>query len=154
MGKAKLVTVYTLDNQTAYATFGYIGFVGALAGMSHAGITVSQTNLDNAMVNFDGIAWPVRLRQLLAEASTLEDAETLWSANSNTAAFNFLGTIPVSPTHSPAVHVQCVSPRILQSERAQASRLRLHWRPSATSQPGSTTTIRSKQPRPITATRR
>jgi hypothetical protein len=58
--------------------------------MSAAGITVSEANLDNSDVSFRGIAWPLRLRQLLASATNLDDARALWAAAANTGAFNFL----------------------------------------------------------------
>ena len=86
----KLVTVYKINGAHAYATFGYAGFAGALAGMSGGGITVSEANLDNAMVAFDGLAWPMRLRDVMGRAATLSEAEAVWAETNNTAAFNFL----------------------------------------------------------------
>lgn len=71
-------------------TIGFSGFFGALAGQSEAGITVSEANLDNSRVSFDGIPWPIRLRQLLGEASSLSEARRMWASEPNTAAFNFL----------------------------------------------------------------
>jgi hypothetical protein len=87
----KLVAVYSLEGQTPYATFGYAGFAGALAGMSKAGLSVSEANLDNGKVAFDGLAWPLRLRQVLGAATTLAEARAVWAEGGpNTAAFNFL----------------------------------------------------------------
>ena len=87
----KLVTVYRLEGQRApYATMGFAGFTAALAGMSGAGITVSEANLDNGAVGFNGLAWPLRLRRILALATDLGSAKALWAATDNTAAFNFL----------------------------------------------------------------
>ena len=94
ISKHKLVTIYNIDNidnvHNKYATVGYPGYIGALAGMNNRGITVSEANLDNSAVSFDGIPWPMRLRQILGNANTLDDAITLWKAAPNTAAFNFL----------------------------------------------------------------
>ena len=88
----KLVTVvrYTGDDSVPYATMGFPGYWGALAGMSAAGITVSEANLDNADVSFRGIAWPLRLRQILGSATSLADARSMWAKAPNTGAFNFL----------------------------------------------------------------
>jgi hypothetical protein len=88
----KLVTVvrYSGADYVPYATFGTAGFWGALAGMSAAGITVSEANLDNSDVSFRGIAWPLRLRQILASAQSLDDARSIWAQAANTGAFNFL----------------------------------------------------------------
>ena len=87
----KLVTVYRLEGQRApYATMGFAGFTAALAGLSGAGITVSEANLDNGAVGFNGLAWPLRLRRILALATDLGSAKALWAATDNTAAFNFL----------------------------------------------------------------
>ena len=87
----KLVAIYDLDTEAnVYATVGFAGYIGALAGMSNEGITVSEANLDNGEVSFDGIAWPMRLRQILGTAQNLTQARTLWHSQPNTAAFNFL----------------------------------------------------------------
>eukprot|EP00051_Salpingoeca_urceolata_P002241 m.48388 g.48388 ORF g.48388 m.48388 type:complete len:599 (+) comp11994_c0_seq2:66-1862(+) len=90
IARHKLVTVYNVTGRQPYATFGMGGFVGALAGMSAAGVTVSEANLDNGAVAFDGLAWPLHLRNLMGRATTLADVRRMWHANNNTAAFNFL----------------------------------------------------------------
>lgn len=88
----KLVTVvrYSGADAIPYATFGTPGYWGALAGISGAGVTVSEANLDNSDVSFRGIAWPLRLRQVLASAQNLADARAVWAQAANTGAFNFL----------------------------------------------------------------
>lgn len=86
----KLVTVYSIEGQHPYATFGFAGIVGALAGLSAPGIAVSEANLDNSEVSFDGIPWPYRLREMLGDAKDLDEARSLWHSHNNTAAFNFL----------------------------------------------------------------
>ena len=91
ISKHKLITIYDLDSDDdVYATVGFAGYFGSLAGMNRHGITVSEANLDNSEVSFDGIPWPLRLRQILGTAETLDDARSIWSAQPNTAAFNFL----------------------------------------------------------------
>ena len=91
ISKHKLITIYnTTTDKNMYTTVGFAGYFGALAGMSNKGITVSEANLDNGEVSFDGIAWPMRLREILSTAQSLNDARDIWHSKSNTAAFNFL----------------------------------------------------------------
>ena len=58
--------------------------------MSAAGLTVSEDNLDNSAVAFDGLSWPYRLRDVLANAGDLQEAMTVWNLTDNTASNNFL----------------------------------------------------------------
>jgi hypothetical protein len=81
----KLITVYRIDGQVPYATFGFTGFAGALAGNSKRGLTVSEANLDNGAVAFDGLAWPLRLRHILGNARNLTQARSIWKETPNTA---------------------------------------------------------------------
>jgi len=86
----KLITVLHPPNANAYATFGFASGIGALAGMSRAGMTVSEMNLDNAETTFDGPPFPLRLRMVLENASSLAEARALWDATNNTDSMNFL----------------------------------------------------------------
>eukprot|EP00041_Stephanoeca_diplocostata_P015480 m.295767 g.295767 ORF g.295767 m.295767 type:complete len:526 (+) comp20047_c0_seq8:113-1690(+) len=88
----KLVTVYNITGTLgAYSTIGFAAnFAGALAGMSTHGITVSQANLDNSEVTFDGFPWPLRLRYVMEYAANKADVYKMWSTTNNTAAFNYL----------------------------------------------------------------
>ena len=92
IAKEKLITVYDIDGlQSPYATVGFGAFLsGAVAGISKNGITVSEANLDNSNVSFDGFPWPLRLRYIMEKSNNLEDARSIWQKTSNTAAFNFL----------------------------------------------------------------
>lgn len=91
--KFKLITVF--DNiegakPGSYATMGFSVGLGALAGMSDSGISVSEMNLDNNVVTFDGLAFPLRLRYVLEQATSLSTAMGVWNATNNTNSFNFL----------------------------------------------------------------
>ena len=59
ISKLKLVTVYDIDGLgSPYATVGFGALLsGAIAGMSKSGITVSEANLDNSEVTFQGFPW-------------------------------------------------------------------------------------------------
>jgi hypothetical protein len=71
-----------------------VGFsfgLGALAGMSKSGLTVSEMNLDNSAVTFFGLPFPLRLRYVLeAAGGDLTSAMSVWNATNNTNSFNFL----------------------------------------------------------------
>lgn len=89
----KLITVF--DNiegaiPGSYATMGFAVGLGALAGMSDSGVSVSEMNLDNNVVTFNGLAFPLRLRYVLEQATDLASAMTVWNATNNTNSFNFL----------------------------------------------------------------
>jgi hypothetical protein len=82
----KLVTVYN----NSYATVGFAFGLGALAGMSARGVSVSEMNLDNSDVTLRGLPFPLRLRYVLEEAKDLETAQAAWAATNNTNSFNFM----------------------------------------------------------------
>jgi hypothetical protein len=81
---AKLVTVIhpPEPGRITHATVGFAGFLGAIAGQSSAGLTVSQSNLDNSRVTMDGASWPYRLRYLMETARTVADVRAVYSEGS------------------------------------------------------------------------
>jgi hypothetical protein len=90
INKHKLVVVYSLPGVQKYASLGFTFGMGALAGISTQGVTVSEMNLDNSVVTFKGPPFPLRLRKVLEEASSLQQALAVWNATQNTNSFNFL----------------------------------------------------------------
>lgn len=91
--KYKLVTFYHLDDAVLsnnYATIGFAYGLGALAGISDLGITVSEMNLDNDQVTFSGVPFPLRLRMVLEQSNDLKSANQTWYSTNNTNSFNFL----------------------------------------------------------------
>ena len=68
----------------AHATFGFGGLIGALAGMSAAGLTTHEANLESNRDSFRGFPWLLRLRYLLERADNLASAEDVWRATNNT----------------------------------------------------------------------
>ena len=82
--KHKLITIINEDSSHAHAAIGYAVGLGALAGMSSKGITVSEMNLDNNEVTFNGLAFPLRLRMIMGKSENLQQAMTLWNATNNT----------------------------------------------------------------------
>lgn len=101
INKYKLVSFFHIQEKNstsfipAYATTGFASGLGALAGMSSSGISVSEMNLDNSRVTFDGVPFPLRLRAVLEGATDLGSALDVWRATNNTNSFNFLiGSAP------------------------------------------------------------
>jgi len=88
----KLVTVYHPPEPGlfAHATFGFGGLVGALAGVSAAGLTVHEANLESNIDSFRGFPWLLRLRHIMEHASSLKEARALWEATNNTVGFNHM----------------------------------------------------------------
>jgi hypothetical protein len=87
----KLVTVYEVDGVASrYATFGFAVGLGALAGMSSAGLSVAEMNLDNSLTTFDGPPFPLRLRMVLEQATDLASAKAVWTATNNTDSMNYM----------------------------------------------------------------
>lgn len=94
--KWKLITFFSITDPKyppvagTYASLGFATGLGALAGMSSKGITVSEMNLDNDRVTFNGLAFPLRLRYIMERSTDLASAKAAWLATNNTNSFNFL----------------------------------------------------------------
>lgn len=72
----------------AHATVGFAGLQGALTGMSAAGLTVHEANLEEKQESFRGFPWMLRLRWIMTQALNLADAKAMWAASNNTVGFN------------------------------------------------------------------
>lgn len=102
INKYKLVSVLSITDPKYYntadnrpiggkqVTLGFALGIGALAGMNANGVTVSEMNLDNSVVTFQGVPFPLRLRYILLQATNLDEALKTWDATNNTNSFNFL----------------------------------------------------------------
>lgn len=85
----KLVTVYhPPEGGHPHATVGFAAIQGALTGMSAAGLTVHEANLEEAQETFRGFPWLLRLRWLMEHADDLASAKAIWEATNNTVGFN------------------------------------------------------------------
>ena len=87
VSRAKLVTVYHPPEagRAAYASIGFAGFVGAIAGMSERGVSVTQSNLDNSRVTMRGVMWPFRMRYILETATTVADVRSVYTSGALSA---------------------------------------------------------------------
>ena len=92
INRNKLITVFHPPEagRHAHATFGFGGLVGALAGMSAAGLTTHEANLESNRDSFRGFPWLLRLRYVLERASDLQSAKEVWLATNNTVGFNHM----------------------------------------------------------------
>ena len=98
INRHKLAVVYHIDDPEfggvpkggASMSLGFSFGLGALAGLNQEGVTVSEMNLDNDVVTFSGVPFPLRLRMVLEGATDLTSAMQVWNATNNTNSFNFL----------------------------------------------------------------
>ena len=98
INRHKIVIFFDIDDPKyggkpqggVYASVGFAFGLGALAGMSQAGITTSEMNLDNDVVTFAGMPFPLRLRAILEQSTDLHSAMVVWNSTHNTNSFNFL----------------------------------------------------------------
>ncbi len=72
----------------AHATIGWAGIWGAITGISAAGITVHEANLESDDITFRGFPWVLRLRHVMANAKTISEAVAIWQSTNNTVGFN------------------------------------------------------------------
>jgi len=86
----KLITVFHPPpyEGVPHATVGFAGLYGALTGMSSAGITVHEAGDDNYAETFEGLAWTLRLRDVMERATNLDEAQAVWSESNNTMGLN------------------------------------------------------------------
>merc|ERR1712000_371944 len=83
-----LITVHHPKDGHSHATLGFAGVWGALTGISSAGLTVHEANLESNDVTFYGFPWLLRLRHIMAYTDDLESGLAMWTATNNTVGFN------------------------------------------------------------------
>eukprot|EP01100_Stratorugosa_tubuloviscum_P012095 TRINITY_DN557_c0_g2_i1.p1 TRINITY_DN557_c0_g2~~TRINITY_DN557_c0_g2_i1.p1 ORF type:complete len:498 (-),score=188.84 TRINITY_DN557_c0_g2_i1:264-1757(-) len=88
ISKYKLLTIYHEQNKYSYATIGFAGLIGALTGISNAGVTVHEAGNDVNKETFDGFTWTLRLRSIMAQYSDLQSIMKFWNATNNTLGMN------------------------------------------------------------------
>lgn len=77
IGPLRLLTIFVPEGEGAghpFATVGYAGMVGALAGMSSAGIAVSEVGSTGVLERLTGEPWVLRNLDILEHASDLDEA--------------------------------------------------------------------------------
>eukprot|EP01027_Heterolobosea_sp_BB2_P016936 GEZU01024037.1.p1 GENE.GEZU01024037.1~~GEZU01024037.1.p1 ORF type:complete len:527 (+),score=161.19 GEZU01024037.1:76-1656(+) len=86
----KLLTVYHPEGKIAHVTVGFAGVLGALTGMSAAGLTVHEAGNDVVTETFLGFTWTLRLRYIMENANNLAEAKALWEQTNNTLGMNHM----------------------------------------------------------------
>jgi len=71
INKNKIIFVWKIKNTIPHTTIGYPGIIGALTGMSKAGLTVHEAGLSSYKSSEHGFQWTLRLRYILMHASNL-----------------------------------------------------------------------------------
>jgi hypothetical protein len=82
--------VWKVKDTIPHATIGYPGIIGALTGMSKAGLTVHEAGLDSMKETELGFQWTLRLRYILMNAHNLAEAKKIWQETENTFGMNHM----------------------------------------------------------------
>ncbi len=88
--KFKTVFVWKIDGTIPHVTLGFPGLMGALTGMSKAGLTVHEAGLDSMRATEVGFQWSLRLRYVMMHASNLREARKIWEETNNTLGMNHM----------------------------------------------------------------
>jgi len=93
----KGITVYAPDGEFMHATIGYLGFIGALAGISERGLVVSEVGSESVMERLKGMPWTLKFREILETAGSFDQAVKLATGTADdgvprppTIGYNFL----------------------------------------------------------------
>ena len=71
INKHKLIVVWKIKDTIPHTTIGFPGIIGALTGMSQAGLTVHEAGLDSMKETELGFQWTLRLRYVMMYAHNL-----------------------------------------------------------------------------------
>lgn len=85
-----MIAVYKPNGQIPHVTLGFAGLPGALAGMSAAGLTVHEANLEENVLSWEAFPWILRLRYIMENAINLQQALAIWNTTKNTGGFNHM----------------------------------------------------------------
>jgi hypothetical protein len=75
INKNKVIFVWNIKDTIPHTTIGFPGTLGALTGMSQAGITVHEAGLDSMKETELGLQWTLRLRYILMHAKNIAEAK-------------------------------------------------------------------------------
>jgi hypothetical protein len=90
INKNKVVFVWKVKGTIPHATIGFPGVIGALTGMSQAGLTVHEAGLDSMKETELGLQWTLRLRYILMHSKNLAEAKAFWLETENTFGMNHM----------------------------------------------------------------
>jgi hypothetical protein len=78
LNKHKIIFVWKVKGTIPHATIGFPGIIGALTGISQAGLTVHEAGLDSMKATELGLQWTLRLRYILMHARNLAESKAFW----------------------------------------------------------------------------
>ena len=90
INKNKMVFVWKAKGTIPHTTIGFPGVIGALTGMSQAGITVHEAGLGSLKETELGFQWTLRLRYILMHAKNLAESKDIWLRTENTFGMNHM----------------------------------------------------------------
>jgi hypothetical protein len=70
----RLITVFVPEGETPYVTIGYVGFMGALAGLSTKGIALGHVGSTNTLERLKAEPGLIKSREILGKAKNLDEA--------------------------------------------------------------------------------
>ncbi len=74
IAKFKMLTIWVPDNEIPHMTISYAGFIGAIAGMSEAGLGIGEVGSGSVLERLNGEPWVLKLREILEKAHNLDEA--------------------------------------------------------------------------------
>ena len=78
MNKHKTLFIWKIHGTIPHATLGFPAILGALTGISKAGLTVHEAGLDSLRETEIGFQWTLRLRYVMMYAENLQEAKKIW----------------------------------------------------------------------------
>jgi hypothetical protein len=90
MNKNKIIYIWKIKDTIPHTTIGFPGIIGALTGMSQAGITVHEAGLSSMKETELGFQWTLRLRYIMMHAHNLAEAKKIWQSTENTFGMNHM----------------------------------------------------------------
>ena len=77
MNRLKAVTFWVPDEGLAQATIGYLGFQGAMSGISEAGVVTGEVGSTGVLERLQGTPWTLKHRETLMKTADLDEALAL-----------------------------------------------------------------------------
>lgn len=84
------VKLHEIRGSENYVNIGYAGFAGVLSGINGRGISVGEIGAKSADETMKGVPMPFLLKRILAESTSLADAENFFTRSPLTRGYNYV----------------------------------------------------------------
>ncbi len=84
--------VFEPDGENAYVVVGWAGVLGCVTGMNAKGISVGEMGSSSKDESFEGIPMIFLLREVMAHATSLDEAVDIFRKGPRTSGYNFIVT--------------------------------------------------------------